>query len=162
LTAADRLANERRWKEAESLRQEMQRKFEDSMDNSIEVINEVHSANSRHEEHHEGKKTKQCFEIQDALGLPAVSETSTAHQLKDLMSAMKVDNERLQHEMNEYIHQRSGCTDGQMNQLHSRATELRKDFLKTITTERQTRPAITAGHRSAISKIVREWQNLEK
>jgi len=49
-----------------------------------------------------------------------------------------------------------------MNQLQTQATELQKDFLKTITAERETCPANIAGHRSEIPKIAWELKNLEK
>jgi len=75
-----------------------------------EVINEVQSANNKHEGTKEEKATQQCLGLQKPLEFPTVSATSIAHQLKDLMSAMKVNNENVQHEMNKCIHERSGFT----------------------------------------------------
>jgi len=72
-----------------------------------EVINDVQSLNKKHIANLEEKTRQQYLEIQDALELATVSATPTAPQLKDSMSAMKVQNERLQHEMNECIQRQS-------------------------------------------------------
>lgn len=77
------------------------------------------------------------------------------------MSAMQLDNERLQYDMNLRIDgSGSGFTAEQMNQLLMQAADLQREFVEVIAKEREVHPLNISGYRSEISRISREWQTL--
>lgn len=120
-----------------------------------------------------------------------LSEQDTGSQhVKDLMSTMKVDNDRLKREINQHIdeirsdfadernsrlrlaeeergvfkklHEEHGrCLDLERDTRLRQVTELRADFVKALTKERETRVVDLSEHRSETSKVAREWQTLK-
>jgi len=126
-----------------------------------EVINNAQNGHKKHEGNLQEEMRQQCVDTRGVSEPQMVSAISTSHQLKNSMSAMKVDNEMSQCQMKVCTDEESGFTDKQIDQMRVRATEVSQDFAKAIKKERETRPVNASGHRSEISQIARDWQTLE-
>jgi len=126
-----------------------------------EVINKAHNVHNRHEGDLKGGMRQHCLDTREAPALQIVSAISASQQLKNSISAMKVDNKKLQCEMEVCIDEDSGFTDKQFNQMKVQATELSKDFAKEIRKEQEARPVNVSGYPSEISQIARQWKTIE-
>jgi len=181
-TAADRDANERRWKKFEIGLHAVECDIENFMSGlklTLEEMNDSLAGLWRKIDNND-VVTREIKTRLIALW-KQLGETETEGFVKEVIN--EVHNMHKKHEgnletghqcldtqetltshhlnMNECIDERSGFIDEQINQLQTQAKDLRGDLVVAITKEREIHSVNMSRHSTEISKFAKEWQTLE-